>query len=202
MHDVGARAGQAACRMTRAGQAACRMALALVCIEPAVPRRRSASGALARGGCNADDIESPCRLDCRLGIASQHGGHGEDILAGAAVGAIVGALVGKATSGHKYAFAFYIQRLDGRETKIISEQPGLQIGDCVTIEEGKHTSIRRVSQANCDPGYKQHRGDEEVVAHHQYNADACASAKNDLLNAEADDDLSKLAYKVEVICSH
>ena len=137
-----------------------------------------------------------------LGIASQHGGHGEDILAGAAVGAIVGALVGKATSGHKYAFAFYIQRLDGRETKIISEQPGLQIGDCVTIEEGKHTSIRRVSQANCDPGYKQHRGDEEVVAHHQYNADACASAKNDLLNAVADDDLSKLAYKVEVICSH
>jgi outer membrane lipoprotein SlyB len=137
-----------------------------------------------------------------IGLASQHGGHGEELVAGAAVGALIGALVGKATSGHKYAFAFYIRRLDGRETKIISEQTGLEIGDCVKIEEGKHTGLQRVSQANCDPGYTEHRSDAEVGRYHQSNADACAKAKDDLLTAGDDADLEKLAYKVEVICNH
>jgi len=137
-----------------------------------------------------------------LGVASQHGRHGKDIVAGAAVGAIVGALIGKATSGHKYAHAIYIRTLNGDEIKVVSEQDNLRVGDCVTVESGKHTNVRPESQYVCSPASDDYRSTEDMQAHHSNEASSCGQAKERLLNADKSEDLKNLAYKVEVLCEN
>lgn len=137
-----------------------------------------------------------------LGVASQHGHSGNDIAAGAAVGAIVGALIGKASSGHKYAHAIYIRTLDGQEIKVVSEQENLRVGDCVTVESGKHTNVRVESQYVCSPATDDYRSADEMKAYHGSEASACATAKERLLNADKSEDLQNLAYKVQVICEN
>jgi outer membrane lipoprotein SlyB len=137
-----------------------------------------------------------------LGVASQHGGSGRDIATGAAVGAIVGALIGKATSGHKYAHAIYIRTLDGQNIKIVSEQENLRVGDCVTVESGKHTNVRVESQYVCSPATDDYRSMDDMETYHASEASTCSRAKENLLNAEGSEDLQGLAYKVQVVCEN
>ena len=137
-----------------------------------------------------------------IGVASQHGRHGKDIVAGAAVGAIIGALIGKATSGHKYAHAIYIQTLNGDELKVVSEQDNLRVGDCVTVESGKYTNVRIESQVVCNPAAGEYRETADMQKHNDHEASSCTQAKERLLNADDSQDLKGLAYKVEVLCEN
>lgn len=135
-----------------------------------------------------------------VGVASQHGKSGKEAAEGALVGALLGALVGKAASRHHTAYAYQVQHLDGSETRIVTEQSGIRVGDCVAIESGgDHDNIRRVSEAVCAHD-QPHYAESSTWEEHRQEAAQCDEAKHRLLDSNDDEEIKRLAYKVQVLC--
>lgn len=135
-----------------------------------------------------------------IGVASQHGKSGKHAAEGALVGALLGAMIGKAASSHNTAYAYHVQHLDSSETKIVTEQSGIRVGDCVAIESGgDHDNIRRVSEAICEHD-QPHYADASNWADHKQQASDCDEVKHRLLDSDDDAEIQRLAYKVQVLC--
>jgi len=112
------------------------------------------------------------------------------IAASAAAGA---AIQGAATSG---TLQQYTVKLDnGNVIKVSTEQTDIRIGDCVTVEKGEHTNIRRVGSVNCEPVTR-----NETPAHHQSLANDCQAAKDELAKAKTNEELDFAIKKVRVLC--
>ena len=112
-------------------------------------------------------------------------------VAGAAGGAALGALISKETAGT--AEKFTVRLVNNNTIDIVTENQGIQIGDCVTIEQGQHANIRRVSSVMCttqpgDPAYP------TINSAAQQESAECQQAKQDLLNATTET-ATNIAYK-------
>jgi outer membrane lipoprotein SlyB len=94
-----------------------------------------------------------------LGLALT-GGHSTDsVLLGTAGGALAGSLLGHALQGSSTADRFVISRADGSRFEVTTEPRDIEVGDCVAIEEGEHTNLRRVAPALCRSGTALHADD-------------------------------------------
>jgi hypothetical protein len=112
------------------------------------------------------------------------------VVAGAAAGA---AVQGAATSG---VLQQYTVALVGGGTSIVStEQNDIRPGDCVSVEQGQHTNIRRVGTINCDDS-----GSGRAPDHHVANASSCDKAKSQMAAADTDDELAAAMTRVRSIC--
>lgn len=112
------------------------------------------------------------------------------IIGSAAAGA---AIQGAATSGELQQYTVKLQ--GGSVVKISTEQVDIRMGDCVSVEQGEHANIRRVSTVHCEAKEK-----VDPPPHHVSAADNCQKAKDELTKAESDDEVENAIKKVRVLC--
>lgn len=109
---------------------------------------------------------------------------------GAAVGSRVAGAAGSST-GFEYTVL-----IGGTNTiRIVTEQAGLRVGDCVSVERGSFNNIRLADDARCDAAVN-----TPVPANARAEADACVAAKEQLLNASTDAEFDRAERRMRLLC--
>ena len=111
------------------------------------------------------------------------------VVAGAGIGA---AVQGSATGGTVQQYSVKLN--SGGQTIISTELQDIRIGDCVSIEQGDSANIRRVSSYHCETK------STTATEHHKSAASNCQLAKNELVKADTDDEITNAAKKVRILC--
>jgi len=95
----------------------------------------------------------------------------------------------------------YVVKLqDGSEMRVVSDQNQVVPGDCVTVEQVRdNANIRRADPVLCEPETRQVMGDLEPELEEE--AEECYAAKQELLNAETDEQATLATRKVSVLCN-
>jgi outer membrane lipoprotein SlyB len=109
-------------------------------------------------------------------------------LAGAGIGA---AVQGSATSGEQQQYT--VGLINGGTTIITTEQQDIRTGDCVSIEQGKYSNIRRISSVHCETK-------TQIPQHHKTASSDCEKTKHELANAKTDEAITMAAKKVRILC--
>jgi outer membrane lipoprotein SlyB len=109
-------------------------------------------------------------------------------VAGAAAGSRVGAAAGSST-----AFEYTVL-IGTRTTTIVTEQGGMRMGDCVSLERGSLNNIRLEADERCESAQSA-PSDSDIA-----EAYACDSAKRQLLEAETDDDFDRAERRIRLLC--
>jgi len=109
-------------------------------------------------------------------------------LAGAGIGA---AVQGSATSGTQQQYT--VSLVSGGTTIINTELQDIRIGDCVSIEQGSYSNIRRISSVHCET-------ETQTPQHHKSASSNCDYAKHELTNAATDEAVTMAAKKVRILC--
>jgi len=123
-------------------------------------------------------------------------------LAGAAIakdhrglGMLAGGLIGGGIEKHHTAGTLnqYTVKLPTGATLVVnSDQNDLIVGDCVVVEQGQYTNVRRVSSINCHL--------DQQPEHHVAAASNCQVAKDGLNKAKTDDEIEQAVIKVRTLC--
>ncbi len=112
----------------------------------------------------------------------------------AATGAAVGGVGTRVLEGSNEAFEYTVRLVSGQDVKMITDQTGMRLGDCVSVEQGRSGNIRRVSSVHCEAR------DAEPTADHRAEAAECAQAKQELANATDEAALDLAVRKARVLC--
>lgn len=126
-----------------------------------------------------------------LGLLAASTGSTGTQVAGAAGGAALGALISKETAGGGEQFT--IRLVNGNTVSIVTENQDIRAGDCVSVEQGQHANIRRVSSVMCSTPAS-HPAYSSMHNSTVQESNECNDAKRELLaatTAEATD----IAYK-------
>ena len=110
-------------------------------------------------------------------------------VAGAAVGNRVGAAAGSST-----AFEYTVL-VGGRTVTMVTEQAGLRVGDCVSVERGNLNNIRLEADERCDAPQATPSDTEIQTAY------ACDAAKRQLLEAETDEEFDRAERRIRLLCN-
>ena len=110
---------------------------------------------------------------------------------GAAVGSRVGSAAGS-TTGFEYTVL-----LGGTNTvRMVTDQSGLRVGDCVSIERGQFNNIRLAADSQCDA-----RAGTPVPANAMAEATACEQAKQQVLAANTDAEFNVAERRMRLVCN-
>jgi outer membrane lipoprotein SlyB len=110
---------------------------------------------------------------------------------GAAVGSRVGGAAGSST-GFEYTVL-----VGGTNTiRIVTEQAGLRVGDCVSVERGQWNNIRLASDDQCDA-----RAGTPPSANAVAEASACEEAKRQVLAANTDAEFDRAERRMRLVCN-
>lgn len=137
---------------------------------------KTTSGALVGGG---------------VGLLAASGGTGVQQAGAAAVGALIGAMIQKHRAGTGDRFTVLLN--NGSTIQMVTEHHDIAVGDCVSVEQGKHANIRRVSPVMCNtsasnPGYA------VMHAANVTESEECLAVKEELMAATTEAQ-ADLAYK-------
>ncbi len=128
-----------------------------------------------------------------LGVASGSGQSRSNRALRGVGGAAVGrSLAGAAGSSTGFEYTVLI---GNQTTRIVTEQSGLRIGDCVSIERGQWNNIRLASDDRCDA-----RAGTAAPASAVAEADACEQAKRQLLAANTDAEFDRAERRMRLVC--
>ncbi|MCU0812634.1 MAG: hypothetical protein MUE59_16710 [Thiobacillaceae bacterium] len=141
-----------------------------------------------------------------LGVATGSGQSGSNRalrgLGGAAAGRAVGGSVGSSQ-----AFEYTVLIAGTQTTRIVSDQAGKRIGDCVAVEQGQFANIRLVPDSRCAPApapqaaapAKAAPAPAPVAADVQA-ATACDQAKAQVLAAATDEEFNIAERRMRLLC--
>lgn len=115
-----------------------------------------------------------------------------------AAGALLGGILTHAAEGKHKANAYTVRRQDGSTLKIIQDHADVSMGDCVSVEQGQTSNVRRISDEMCGPAAP--ASDTDVQASHAQDAGECNQAKQEVLAAKTDDDFARAERKVKILC--
>jgi outer membrane lipoprotein SlyB len=140
-----------------------------------------------------------------LGLASGSGQSSSNRALRATVGGTAGRAIGGRT-GSSQAFEYTVL-LGGTSTvRIVSDQAGKRVGDCVSIEQGQFANIRLVSDSRCAsppaPAAAPAPAPRPVAAAPAdvKAANACDQAKQQVLNADTDDAFTLAERRMRLLC--
>ncbi len=125
-------------------------------------------------------------------------------ITGAAAGRGVGTLAGRSQ-----AFEYTVL-VDGMTTvRVVSDQAGKRVGDCVAVEQGQFANIRLVPESRCAPRAqaapakaapaKAAPAPAPAAADVQ-QASACEQAKAQLLAANTDEEFDRAERRMRLLC--
>jgi len=128
-----------------------------------------------------------------LGVASGSGqSRSNRALRGVGGAAVGNRLAGAAGSSTGFEYTVLV---GGTNTiRITTEQAGLRVGDCVSVERGQWNNIRLVSDDRCNAPAG------AVPAGAIAEADACDLAKQQLLDAVTDAEFSLAERRMRLLC--
>ena len=138
-----------------------------------------------------------------VGLATGSGQSGSNralrTLGGAAAGRGVGTLAGRSQ-----AFEYTVL-VDGTTTvRIVSDQAGKRVGDCVAVEQGQFANIRLVPDSRCaprpQPAPAKAAPAPAPVAADVQQATACEQAKEQVLAANTDDEFNIAERRMRLLC--
>jgi len=142
-----------------------------------------------------------------IGIASGRGQSGSNRalrgVGGAAAGRGVGTLAGRSQALE------YTVLVDGMTTvRIISDQAGKRVGDCVAVEQGQFANIRLVPDSRCTPRAQPATAKAAPppaakaapVAADVKQASACEQAKDQVLAANTDEEFNIAERRMRLLC--
>ena len=137
-----------------------------------------------------------------VGLASGSGQSGSNralrTLGGAAAGRGVTNL---ATRSQAFEYTVLI---DGTTTtRIVSDQAGKRVGDCVAVEQGQFSNIRLVPDARCNPAPRpaaQAPAPTPAPAAEVEAANACEQAKLQVLGADTDEAFALAERRMRLLC--
>jgi outer membrane lipoprotein SlyB len=137
-----------------------------------------------------------------VGLASGSGQSGSNralrTLGGAAAGRGVTNL---ATRSQAFEYTVLI---DGTTTtRIVSDQAGKRVGDCVAVEQGQFSNIRLVPDARCNPAPRpaaQAPAPAPAPAAEVEAANACEQAKLQVLGADTDEAFALAERRMRLLC--
>jgi hypothetical protein len=88
----------------------------------------------------------------------------------------------------------YTVLLGGTNTiTMVTDQSGLRVGDCVSVERGAFNNLRLVDDARCAPNARPATADVR-------GADACLNAKNALFEAQTEEAFNVAERRVRLLC--
>jgi outer membrane lipoprotein SlyB len=126
------------------------------------------------------------------------------------LGVVAGQQLGRiATQSQTFEYTVLI---DGTQTvRVMTDEAGLRIGDCVAVERGSNfNNLRLVDDARCAPRRAQQPAQPAqpaaprppaVSAEAQRAADACVQAKERLLDANTDEEFDRAYRRVRLLCA-
>jgi outer membrane lipoprotein SlyB len=87
----------------------------------------------------------------------------------------------------------YTVLINGRNTiQIVTEKAGLRVGDCVSVERGSFNNIRLAADERCNAA--------AVPQAAASAADACATATQQVLNAQTDAEFERAERRMRLLC--
>jgi len=138
-----------------------------------------------------------------IGLVSGSGQSGSNRalrgIGGAAAGRGIGGLAGRSQ-----AFEYTVL-VDGMTTvRIISDQAGKRVGDCVAVEQGQFSNIRLVPESRCapraQPAAAKAAPPPAPVAADVKQASACVQAKDQVLAANTDEEFNIAERRMRLLC--
>jgi len=141
-----------------------------------------------------------------IGAAAGSGRSGSNRALGGIGGAFAGQQIGRLAS-QRQAFEYTIL-VGGTTTRMITDEAGLRIGDCVAVERGAYNNLRLVSDAKCAAPAPQRAAAPSASppppagasASEVKAANACIQAKEQLLAAETEDAFDRAERRVRLLC--
>lgn len=122
-------------------------------------------------------------------------------ITGAAAGRGVGTLAGRSQ-----AFEYTVL-VDGTTTvRVVSDQAGKRVGDCVAVEQGQFANIRLVPDSRCAgrsqpaPAKAAPAKAAPAPAADVQQASACEQAKAQLLAANTDEEFDRAERRMRLLC--
>ena len=138
-----------------------------------------------------------------IGLATGSGQSGSNRalrgIGGAAAGRGVGSLAGRSQ-----AFEYTVL-VDGTTTvRVVSDQAGKRIGDCVAVEQGQFANIRLVPDSRCapraQPAPAKAAPPPAPPAPDVQQATACEQAKEQVLAAKTDEEFGIAERRMRLLC--
>lgn len=116
----------------------------------------------------------------------------------AGAGAFAGQRIARAASGTQ-AFEYTILQ-GGRTITMVTDQSGLRVGDCVSVERGAFNNLRLADDARCAAPARAAAPPPPPPAAAIREANACVAAKDTLLQAQTDEDFDRAERRVRLLC--
>lgn len=135
------------------------------------------------------------------GYASASGKKSSKKARNAIVGSALGGGIAGRSQGSRMGMAYTVDLGAGGSIQVVTDQTEIRVGDCVSVEQAGSgaVNLRRASPSLCqadDAGLE-----EDLVAELAQDAQACMTAREQLLNAEEDAAIERAALKVNVLCN-
>lgn len=128
-----------------------------------------------------------------LGLASGSGQSSSNRALRSVAGAAAGQRIGTMASSRP-TFEYTVL-LGGQSTiRIVTDEAGMRVGDCVSVERGNFNNLRLVDDARCDRAAK-------ATPAAVKEANACQQAKETLLRAETDAEFDRAERRVRLLCA-
>ena len=126
------------------------------------------------------------------GVASGSGQSSSNRALRGVTGAAVGRRVGSA-AGSTRGFEYTV--LAGKQTtRIVTENAGLRVGDCVSLERGSFNNIRLAPDERCDKPAR------TVPGNARADANACVAAKDQVMKANTDAEFERAELMMRLVC--
>jgi malate synthase len=94
----------------------------------------------------------------------------------------------------------YTILIDGTTTmRVVSDQVGKRIGDCVAVEQGQFVNLRLVDDSRCVPQAGAVPAKKPAPANIK-QATACEQAKEQVLAAGTDDEFTVAERRMRLLC--
>ena len=144
----------------------------------------------ARGGTPLSEVESALAgHQQHLAFEPPHFGH-----------ATLGGMVASGAQGSREGMSYTVRTGSGTLVRVISDQAGILVGDCVAVEEaGATANVRRLSAEACDKAYQPALA--ALEPEFRSEANECAIAKDQLVNAKNNAEADLAIRKLKILCN-
>jgi outer membrane lipoprotein SlyB len=142
-----------------------------------------------------------------LGLASGSGQSSSNRALRAAVGGTAGRAVG-GRMNQTQAFEYTVLIGGTNTVRIVSDQAGKRVGDCVSVEQGQFANIRLVPDSRCNPAPAPRPAAPAAApapapapqAADVAAANACEQAKQQVLDAATDEAFNLAERRMRLLC--
>jgi hypothetical protein len=181
---------------------------ALLSAEPAWSQRAGQSVTIQYGkvtgvrdvDLNSGAVPAGVLIGGGLGLASASGKSSAKKARNAIIGAAATGAVAGAAQGNQKGALYQIDVGAGGVVQVVSDQREIRTGGCVSVEKaGDTANVRRVSAAYCEKGNE--AAVKAVAGEAREDAEECAAAKQQLVDATTPQEADLAARKMTLLCN-